>query len=168
MEPTAFRSPDRPASGLIAPGVSGSTNGTRSSTPAPVSAAAPSTPAPAYPNGSGYAAASGYRNGNDSYGNGNDSYRNGHDTTDANQAGTLPPASPSPASPSPGRHSVAPSPAPYSPPAPRRPESPVRESEHSSYMSEAASERQGSSYTPATSVVTDLDDDVDVPPFMRR
>jgi hypothetical protein len=35
-------------------------------------------------------------------------------------------------------------------------------------MSEAASERQGSSYTPATSVVTDLDDDVDVPPFMRR
>jgi cell division protein FtsZ len=222
LEPTAFRSPDRAStSGLIAPGVSGSTAsaGARNA-----SSNAPSSPAPAAPSPSvqagadnGYQADAAY---NTAYRSAYDSvykdagfrdgaqhdagpdggrpdngrpdgghHNGGHQAMGPNQSGALPPASPE------GSGSR------YTPPSPRRPESPVRESyEPSSAPSAAssgASERMSpermsshgsaaygsaghgssgngssgqhaSGHGSAASMVSDLDDDVDVPPFMRR
>ncbi len=220
MEPTAFRSPDRPShSGLIAPGVSGSTAavGARNSAPSSPAPAAPSptervTADHGYQGDAAYDTAyrsaydsvykdAGFRDGAAHNGNRPDgAHQNGahQDSADhdrgqdraqqdraramgPNQSGALPPASPD------GTGSR------YTPPSPRRPESPVRESyEPSTGSSFGTSERpspspvsshtsgaNGSSghhaSTPRTSgqvsaasMVSDLDDDVDVPPFMRR
>ncbi len=143
LEPTAFRSP--PSSGVIAPGVSGST------APGPPSASGASPSAPSTPSGP----APGHRN------------------------GTLPPSVP---------HG-------YSPSEPRRAGSPGRETPAASYPASypashpvpettgpppvtlpVVPERLAPPYTHTidrhsdfgSDLGVDLDDDVDVPPFMKR
>ena len=190
LEPTAFRSPERASSsGLIAPGVSGST-GSGASRPA-ASTPSPSTPSPSpaptprertasengHSNGYGQHSGTGYRS----------AYDTGYQAVGPHQSGALPPSAPSPA--------PEPAPLPYAPPAPRTPDSPVRDAEHdpglpppiapaerssphnspSSLHGPSSSAPSGySSSTPTHSshgsaaLVSDLDDDVDVPPFMRR
>jgi len=135
LEPQAFgarEKSDRPASGLIAPGVSGTTGPGNSST-APLSTGVPITSASV-----------------------------------PNQSGTLPPPAPAqqPGSPQPG----------YTPPAPRQPESPrqaetYRQPEpyrRDTAVEQAPAEPERAPYTPPAQPVADLDDDVDVPPFMKR
>ncbi|NMI00226.1 cell division protein FtsZ [Pseudonocardia acidicola] len=149
LEPAAFRSGE-PAS--VAPGESGTT----------AAAAAPAAPATP-PAGNGAPAGTGNGTGNGT-------------PVSANQAGSLPPATP------------------YSPPAPRQPETPRRDPATTEQGGQpaatepsaapAASSPSPASSTPAASPVppsspsttgssalaadADLDDDVDVPPFMRR
>jgi cell division protein FtsZ len=146
LEPTPFRSPER-SSGVIAPGVSGST------------AAAP--PAPS--DGHGGTGGSTTPNGN---GGGAAATGPSHGTGGANQYGTLPPAS-----------APAAAPNPYAPPAPRRPESSGREpgsdhpeqGEHAQPAAQAVvPERSAPAFTRSVDTHEDLDDDVDVPPFMKR
>ena len=200
LSPTAFRSPDRgPSSGVIAPGVSGSTssNGSGGSRgPAPSVPAAPAhpapTPSPAVERPTGDYGGYGGGTGN---GTGNGGYRSPYDVsyraTSPNQSGSLPPAAPAASA---GDSSGSP----YTPPAPRRPEQAVRESgndagypgsgQHGHHPGTdaglpppiAAPERAAplhspappvsgtSTYLPSAARVSDLDDDVDVPPFMRR
>jgi cell division protein FtsZ len=183
MEPTAFRSPDRSSSsGLIAPGVSGSTGGGSSRSPVPSTAstaAAPTASDRPYGDNNGYATSE-YT-----------AYRSPYDTSykpvGPNQSGALPPAQPE------GNGSY------YTPPAPRAPES-AREASHDTTTdsrhamperstpspathaspSHAAPSPASPSHastslpsslpaaTPGARLVSDLDDDVDVPPFMRR
>jgi len=93
-------------------------------------------------------------------------YRNAYDTS--YQSGALPPASPSHAGNGNGHAS------PYSPPAPRRPDT----VEPEGTLPAAVPERPAPAYpstahgssgiSSAAAMVSDLDDDVDVPPFMRR
>jgi cell division protein FtsZ len=182
LEPTAFRSPER-SSGLIAPGVSGSTGGS-SATAKPSAPSQPPAPSPTQrpaENGHGYG--TGYRS----------PYDVAYSASNPNQSGALPPAAPA-AQPASGNGS------PYTPPAPRRPESPVREDtesalpppiaapEHAAplhspdpyspdpYRPSPSPTHRPSTSTPSSSapahspaaLVSDLDDDVDVPPFMRR
>jgi cell division protein FtsZ len=166
LEPTAFRSPERPSSGVIAPGASGSTatsnaNGSApqepSRTPAPASS--PSATPAASSNGSGGTAPppSGPA-------------QAPVPGASPHQSGTLPPAAPPPGS-------AAASTAPYAPPAPRQPETarqgygydtaePVRQPQPPA-APPAVVERPAPSYSPPMDAV-DLDDDVDVPPFMKR
>jgi cell division protein FtsZ len=165
LEPTVFRSPER-SSGLIAPGVSGSTS-TGGSAAAPRNPAPSPSPAPAErPAENGNGSSNGYGS----------SYRSPYDVaysvSGPNQAGALPPAAPAPTADSNG--------SPYTPPAPRSPETSVRDSEHDAGLPPpiAAPERAASLHTPPSTptpspyrsapMVSDLDDDVDVPPFMRR
>jgi len=179
LEPTAFRSPDRPSSsGLIAPGVSGSTGGSSSRSPVPSTASTAAAPTasdrPYGDNNNGYATSeyTAYRS----------SYDPSYKPVGPNQSGALPPARPE------GNSSH------YTPPAPRAPESAAREASHdsstesrhamperstpspasSSHGAPSASHASTSlpsslpAATPGTRLVSDLDDDVDVPPFMRR
>jgi cell division protein FtsZ len=160
LEPTAFRSPDRPSSGVIAAGVSGTT---AQSAPAQSSAQ----------NGGGYSSA-GQTGGTNTGPNGTGSYGQGaangsghgaayHGTP--NQAGTLPPAAPTA-----GQNAA------YAP-APRQPESPVRdagaEQGHGADggrppAQSVVPERPAPAFTQTVDTHEDLDDDVDVPPFMKR
>ncbi len=167
LEPTAFRSPEKPSSGVIAPGVSGSTatsggNGSAPQQPAgnPAPASSPSPAPAASSNGSGSTAPP--------------------PTAPApapapaaspHQSGTLPPAAPPPGS-------AAASAAPYAPPAPRQPDDGPPGSTATTPRSRCASrsrppappavvERPAPSYTQPMDAA-DLDDDVDVPPFMKR
>ncbi|MEJ3658956.1 cell division protein FtsZ [Actinomycetes bacterium KLBMP 9759] len=146
LEPTAFTSPSK-STGVIAPGVSGTTNGNgngakpaapaggngqpQAATPPPAQPAAaspppaaPVTPPPASsPPPASQPQSAGY-------------------TSSSHQSGTLPPPAP-----------------PYTPPvqrAPQRPE-PVVESPVPPLYTE-----------PRTDADLDFDDDVDVPPFMKR
>jgi cell division protein FtsZ len=147
MEPTAFRSPDRPSPGGIAPGVSGNT------APYTPGQSTPSQPAAAGANGAAPQP-------------GGNGYTNGRPPATPHQAGTLPPA--------------APSPGPYAPPAPRQPDSPRRDAGFDPAPPPA---RAGDGARPSAPPVVperslpaftqpveadDLDDDVDVPPFMKR
>ena len=191
LEPTAFRSPERSSSSMIASGVSGST---APRNPAP-SRPAPS-PSPSHEHasaerpaetGHGNGTGNGYASGGNGHGAGYSSaaYRSpyepsasqsaSHSTLGPHQSGALPPASPAP----------QPAASPYTPPAPRRPEQ-AHEAEHGSALPPpiAAPERAAPLHTPASpvssghlppapshgsaAVVSDFDDDVDVPPFMRR
>jgi cell division protein FtsZ len=162
LEPTAFRSPERPSSGVIAPGVSGG--------PSPH----PATPASADSGATDGNAA----NGTTANGRGADSDRaSGQPPASAgvpgaaaratplpshtpNQAGTLPPAAP-----------PAPSTPAYAPPVPRQSDA-LRRDTHD-HPADAArpptvpspAERTSAAYAQP---VDDLDDDVDVPPFMKR
>jgi cell division protein FtsZ len=76
----------------------------------------------------------------------------------AHQSGTLPPS--------------APAPGPYAPPAPRQPDSPRRDSGYDSSAQPADGSRPSAPdrTPPFTQPVeaADFDDDVDVPPFMKR
>jgi cell division protein FtsZ len=188
LEPTPFRSPERAgergigterSSGMIAPGVSGAT----ASSQASAGGAAGMGETNSGANGSGPAAT----------GNGRAPAQPAASTNapnpvppapsagtpTPNQTGTLPPAAPSPAAAQPasypaGSHSAAshsvgtPS---YSPPAPRQPD-PVRREAGHDQASEAARpqvapERSTPLYTRPVQA-DDFDDDVDVPPFMKR
>jgi cell division protein FtsZ len=175
LEPTAFRSPDRHAPSLIAPGVSGSTGSyarpAASSTPAPATTPSQAVPVPAVGESNGYRSAS----------------ETGYSVAGPNQSGELPPASPQPAA-----HG-----SPYTPPAPRRPESSLRDPHETAPATSASTPAAGTASTgtaprPAPTTpppsysapghglsgsisdygsatrVSELDDDVDVPPFMRR
>ncbi len=171
LEPTAFGARDRQAgsgSGVIAPGVSGSTAS------APTNGNTASAP-PANGNGNGYGATAGLS----STGPTTSASVPVPPVAAPDQTGTLPPAQPDRG---PG---YAPS-APRQPDAPRSPEpyraEPYRtdtyraetyRTEHA--PSEPVAERSTPLYTPPTlsapthtTPVNDLDDDVDVPPFMKR
>ncbi|MHA6795317.1 cell division protein FtsZ [Pseudonocardia bannensis] len=150
LEPAAFRSGDSAAAD---PGASGTT----ASAPAPAAPAAPTPPPPAVPQ---------------HVQSGNGSPQGNGAPVGPNQAGTLPPVSP------------------YAPPSPRQPETARRESgmtepgatggaaepapaappaaAASAAAPSAASGGPAASAAPARSSDSDLDDDVDVPPFMRR
>ena len=148
LEPTAFGSGNRSGSAVVAAGDSGS-----GATPA--AASATTAPAATGTNGNG-----------------------------ANQAGTLPPSAPSHGNGTGGYGSQ-----PYAPPAPRRPETPgvtqparttepPRHDVAAEYPAPDASrpgatppvvpERPAPPYTTPVDSSADLDDDVDVPPFMKR
>jgi cell division protein FtsZ len=153
MEPTAFRSPDRHSPGGIAPGVSGSTAPYSTGQPMPSqSATGGGNGAPPQPGGNGYA------NGRPPAGN--------PGVATPHQAGTLPPSAPPPVH--------------YAPPAPRQPDSPRRDTgfDHAAPPAHAGDgprqsatpvvpERSAPTYTQPVGA-DDLDDDVDVPPFMKR
>jgi cell division protein FtsZ len=186
LEPTAFRSPEKPATGVIAAGVSGSTSSgdgapggsTNGATGAGQPNGAPAVPA----NGSGPAAAR----------PATPAPMPGSQPSPATSSGASPaPAAPSSPSgmsapaashqPSPHQSGTLPPPAPgtagqgqgFAPPAPRQPDTTRRE------LGYDAPESARQQATPAPPVaerpvstfnqdVTDLDDDVDVPPFMKR
>ncbi|WP_433280134.1 cell division protein FtsZ [Pseudonocardia xinjiangensis] len=152
MEPTAFRSPDRPSP----------TSGTGGAPAYPADRPAPNQPA-ASGNGAQHqqgGPGNGYATGQ---GNG---YPTGSrppagNPAPAHQAGTLPPP--------------APSPGPYAPPAPRQPDSPRRDQSFDpghppaadSPRPPAAPDRPNPGFTRPVEA-DDFDDDVDVPPFMKR
>jgi cell division protein FtsZ len=97
----------------------------------------------------------------------------------AHQTGTLPPAAPQTAPTQTASTQTAPpsyaTPT-YSPPAPRQPDSPRREgteygssaAEHTAPAGTVVPERQAPPHTQPVQAAGDLDDDVDVPPFMKR
>ncbi|WP_300010743.1 cell division protein FtsZ [Pseudonocardia sp.] len=126
LEPAAFGTGAR-GSGVIAPGVSGSTAPATPATPPPVQP-------PAAP------AADGDHSGGNGLGNGLGR------SAGSNQSGTLPPA-------------------PSGFPEPRRPERPDASS---TAPQPVVPERPAPSYTEPVQAATDFDDDVDVPPFMKR
>ena len=159
LEPAAFRSPDKPAGGgLIAPGMSGSTT-------------APASP-PNYGNGG---AQSPSLNGGSTARPASAQPSPGPSTP--NQAGTLPPSMPAAPSPQPVAHSgtsAASHGGPYSPPAPRQPEALRRETGYDHTPEPVrppappmVPERPAPGYSQPVEAA-DLDDDVDVPPFMKR
>jgi cell division protein FtsZ len=181
LEPTAFRSPEKPASGVIAPGVSGSTAPAQGGGNGAAAPAAPAAPAPGSVPAAGHAAppSPAPHNGNgNGVGNGYQAPAgNGRPPAPAPQAaappppaapappvtphqtGTLPPAAPAPAA----------QPLSYAP-APRQPEALRREPAYEPApepQRAQAPERPTPSYTQPVDVA-DLDDDVDVPPFMKR
>jgi cell division protein FtsZ len=160
LEPTPFRSPEKPSSGVIAPGVSGSTSTGNGYGSAPQEPARPPAPAPAASsNGSGGIAPPPSA-----------PAPAPAPLASPHQSGTLPPAAPLPGS-------AAASGAPYAPPAPRRPETARREYGYDTtepvrqqpppVAPPAVVERPAPSYAQPMDAV-DLDDDVDVPPFMKR
>ena len=158
---------------------------TPSHAPSPVPSPAIERPTGEYGGGYGHGAGNGAENGSGSpsgngYGAGYRSpYEVSYRTLSPNQSGALPPAAPA-------ASGTEPTGSPYTPPAPRRPEPAVRETGHDAQHDAglpppiAAPERAAplhspappvsgtSAYLPSTSRVSDLDDDVDVPPFMRR
>jgi cell division protein FtsZ len=165
LEPSAFKSPDKQGSGMISPGVSGST------APAGGNGAAPTpTTAPAAGGGGNGVAGNGSGNG---YGhtppqNGGQGTAGRASAAQAvpsqpqapatpNQTGTLPPAAPA------GSGAYA--------PAPRQPDAVRRETGYEQQVPEPqrphVAERPAPVYTQPVDVA-DLDDDVDVPPFMKR
>jgi cell division protein FtsZ len=176
LEPTAFRSPDRGgSSGVIAAGVSGSTASASRPAPSPSPSAPAPSPQHSRSNGSSPSASPSASPPAD---NGYHSvyrspYEPSYSASGPNQSGALPPATPDPA-PEPGGW-------PYTPPSQRRPESSGHEHQEAPAATERHAPAQHSSgqhsagpsgspgYAGSTaSMVSDLDDDVDVPPFMRR
>ncbi len=178
LEPTAFKSPDKPASGVIAAGVSGSTSpatgnggapaGGNGTAPAAVPAAAQTgnPPPPAAPSGNGTGNGVGHGNGSAAaqsapYGGQAAPSQPVPPSAPAapNQAGTLPPAAPPAAAAAGGYTSV-----------PRQTEVPRREATFEPVPEPQrphSTERTAPLYTQPVDVA-DLDDDVDVPPFMKR
>jgi cell division protein FtsZ len=160
LEPTAFKSPEKPASGVIASGVSGSTssaNGNGHGTaPAPAPPAAPAA------EGSG-----GGGSGNGAVGRAPAAPALPSPTpapsapATPNQTGTLPPAAPAVGGAVAGAGGYT--------PAPRQPDTLRREPafEPVPEPPRHVAERPAPVYTQPVDV-TDLDDDVDVPPFMKR
>jgi cell division protein FtsZ len=156
LEPTAFGS--RTGSGVVAPGVGGSS--------ATGSNGASASPPGAYGNGNGSTSTAGLS------------------STGPTASAAVPPPPPAPAPVAPNQAGTLPPAQPerYAPPAPRQPET-VRPPElfrAEPYRAEPAPvepapERSTSLYTPPTlsspgrsAAKDDLDDDVDVPPFMKR
>jgi cell division protein FtsZ len=165
LEPTAVKSQDKPASGMIASGVSGSTSpaGGNGSAPAGGNGAAPAgtpTTPPAANSAPAGAAAAGNGAGNGAAAAQSVPYTGGRtpsQPTTPNQAGTLPPAAP----PTAGGFA----------PAPRQPDAVRRESTYEPVPEPQrphVSERSTAPVYTQPVDVTDLDDDVDVPPFMKR
>jgi cell division protein FtsZ len=174
LEPTAFRSPEKPASSTIAPGVSGSTSSGNGSAPSGGNGAAATTAPTAAPTGN-TTPSSGAPTGSGGAGNGSAAGYTGAavgrtsaaPTTSApaapsapatpNQTGTLPPAAPAVAA------------AGGYPPAPRQQDTLRRDPafEQVPEPSRPVGERTVPLYTQPVDVA-DLDDDVDVPPFMKR
>jgi cell division protein FtsZ len=173
LEPSAFKSPEKQGSGMIAPGVSGSTASAGGNGAAPT----PST-APAAGGGGNGVAGNGAGNG---YGTGHTAPQNGGQGSAGrapaaqaapsqapapatpNQTGTLPPAAPTAPSGLTGSGAYA--------PAPRQPDGVRREAAYEQPVPEPqrphVAERPAPVYTQPVDVA-DLDDDVDVPPFMKR
>jgi cell division protein FtsZ len=174
LEPTPFRSPDRPS--MIAPGVSGSTSSSGSSANGGANGA----------NGAGATSAidTGARQGGVSSPGTASTSSDGPSSatattpslgpvampstapvTSPHQSGTLPPAAPTPG---PAGSGVG-----FAPPSPRQPEVPRRDygyeepTRQQTPQVPPATERPAATYSQPTDV-TDLDDDVDVPPFMKR
>jgi cell division protein FtsZ len=167
LEPSAFKSPDKQGSGMIAPGVSGSTASAGGNGAAPTPTTAPAA-------GGGGNGVAGNGSGN---GYGHTTPQNGGQGTAGrapaaqtvpsqpqapatpNQTGTLPPAAPGQA----GSGAYA--------PAPRQPDAVRREAGYEQQVPEPqrphVAERPAPAYTQPVDVA-DLDDDVDVPPFMKR
>jgi cell division protein FtsZ len=173
LEPAAFKSPEKPASGVIAAGASGTTSSAAGNGSAP--AAAPSAPAASAPPPNPPQAPTAPSGNGASNGNGNGSaaaqsapYSGGRVTapsqpahpTAPNQAGTLPPAAPPPAG---GTGYTA---------MQRQPDTLRRETAFEQPVPEPqrphVSERSTAPLYTQPVDVTDLDDDVDVPPFMKR
>ena len=161
LEPTAFGSAERtgdggsgsaPASAPDPPQQSAPTSGQPAPSPstAPPRSTGPA-PSPAPSSGGGYSSG-GYGSGFGAHppaahsGNGN----TGHTASGAHQTGTLPPAVPGPAE--------------QYPPSPRRPEHP----QPGDGSAPGTAERSAPAYTRPAETHDDLDDDVDVPPFMKR
>jgi cell division protein FtsZ len=195
LEPTPFKSPEKPASGVVAAGVGGSTasageNGAASTTPtttapttAPTGNAGPPSTAPTSSGGGNGAAGNGYGNGMDtgsgiSAAAGHTVAPNGGNGTAAarapvanptaasapatpHQTGILPPAAVG-STVAGATAAGAYAPAPRQPDAPRREFEPVPEPQRPH-----VAERPSPRYTQPVDVA-DLDDDVDVPPFMKR
>ena len=180
LEPTAFRSPDRGgSSGVIAAGVSGSTASASRPSPSPSPSAPAPSPQHSRSNGSSPSASpSTSPSASPPADNGYHSvyrspYEPSYSASGPNQSGALPPATPDPA-PEPGGW-------PYTPPSQRRPESsghehqeaPAATERHAPAQHSSGQHSAGPSGSPGyggstASMVSDLDDDVDVPPFMRR
>jgi cell division protein FtsZ len=193
LEPAAFKSQEKPSSGVIAPGVSGSTGsgnghggapaGGNGSAPASTpggAPTAPSTPGPSnpapsnpVPSTAAPAASAPPTVGSNGSGTGNGSaaaqsapYTGGRAPTaqpapsqpaTPNQAGTLPPAVP----PATGTYAAV----------QRQAEAPRREPGYDTVPEPQrphVSERSPAPLYTQPVDVTDLDDDVDVPPFMKR
>jgi cell division protein FtsZ len=160
LEPTAFRSPEKgPAADAGASGgrPSGSAPdppaGSNTSGHGPTSLPAPNPPArPGEPTNNGYpASAQGA-----GYGSGFPS-SSPNLTAGVHQTGVLPPAAPGVGDP-------------YAPPAPRRVDA-IRHADAGAGDTPAtplAHERPAPPYTRPIDTEEDLDDDVDVPPFMKR
>ena len=150
LEPTAFRS-DRPSSGVIASGDSG---------PGPSAGSGGGSPSAG--NGAGahapgsYGAGYGGSSGASSYGSGT---RGTASTSAPYRSGTLPPAAP-------GSGSSYPPPLRDTGSTPAVSSGPVSPSPYP--LSSPATERSTSAFLLPTDVPADLDDDVDVPPFMKR
>jgi cell division protein FtsZ len=185
LEPTAFRSPEKPSTGMIAPGVSGSpagngattgsttgqgngspaagqaafpaaSTGNGAATPSAAIASAPAVPSVAPPVSSPAASSS---------------------VSASSVSSSLPPS----AVPSPHQAGTLPSAAPgsgsaYAPPSPRQPDAARHEYGYDASESTRpatppapppVTERPAPSFTQPVDV-TDIDDDVDVPPFMKR
>ena len=173
LEPTAFRSAEKPSAGVIAPAVSGNTspgngttgisNGNGSASPESGHTPAPATPAPA-------ASANGSGAGPVGSGPASPMSPPAPSATppapapSPHQSGTLPPAAPPSGSTG----------APYSPPTPRQPDTARREFGYDPVEpARPQTTPPPSTAAPSTSYTqpmdaTDLDDDVDVPPFMKR
>jgi cell division protein FtsZ len=180
LEPAAFKSQEKPASGMIAAGVSGSTapGGGNGSAPAggngAAPAGAPTPPSTAVPPGnaaqpSGAPTGNGAGHGTGSAAAQSAPYTSGRapvtevapsQPAPPNQAGTLPPAAP-PATGGAGGFA----------PAPRHPDAPRREATFEPVPEPQrphATERSSAPLYTQPVDVADLDDDVDVPPFMKR
>ena len=186
LEPTAFKSPEKPASGVIAAGVSGSTSpatgngsapaGGNGTAPAAVPAAQTGNPPPpAAPPGNGTGNGVGHGNGSAA----------AQSVPYAGQAaGRAPAAQAAPSQPVPPSAPAAPNQAGTLPPAaspaaaaaggytsvPRQTEVPRREATFEPVPEPQrphSAERTAPLYTQPVDVA-DLDDDVDVPPFMKR
>jgi cell division protein FtsZ len=171
LEPSAFKSPEKPASGVIAAGVSGSTSAPTGNGSSPAAPTTAPTTAPAASTAPPSTAATGNGHGNGAAAAQSVPYTSGRapGTQTApsqpvppsapatpNQAGTLPPAAP---------------PAAYAP-VQRQTEAPRREAAFEQPVPEPqrphVSERSTAPLYTQPVDVTDLDDDVDVPPFMKR
>ena len=191
LEPTAFRSPEKSSSNVIASGVSGSTapsappsappggNGTapaatNGAPPATGNGAGPAGEAASAPAGNGTLPSSAPRTGNGQAAG--TAYTQPHTQQPHAPAPTqpAPQAAPSPPPPvTPHQTGTLPPAAPavgsYAP-APRQPDVPRREPAYEPTpepQRPQVSERPAPAYTQPVDVA-DLDDDVDVPPFMKR
>jgi cell division protein FtsZ len=170
LEPAAFKSPEKPSSGVIASGVSGTTSSGNGNGGAPASGGVPTAPATTAPPTTTPAASaappgtatpsvapSGNGAGNGT-GNGSAAAQPApSQPAPPNQAGTLPPAAP----PATGTYAAM----------QRQPEASRREPAFDAVPEPQrphVSERSTAPLYTQPVDVTDLDDDVDVPPFMKR
>jgi cell division protein FtsZ len=168
LEPIAFKSPEKPSSGVIAPGVSGSTASGNGTAPAATPPAASGTTTGGTNGAGGNGSGGGVGGGSAPYNPAPGAGAGRAPVPPAqpqsppvtpNQTGTLPPVAPGGTT----------GPATYAP-APRQPDGlrrdtgfePVPEPQRPN-----ATERPAPVYTQPMDVA-DLDDDVDVPPFMKR
>jgi cell division protein FtsZ len=184
LEPTAFGA--KPSSGVIASGDSGSGGSGSSGSPTPGNTPSPGGSVGQGSGSAGSGSGEGYSRGATGQAgpasasaqtapSQSMAAQNTATQSTAHQTGTLPPAAPSQTA---STQTAPPSystPT-YSPPAPRQPDSPRREgteygssaAEHTAPAGSVVPERQAPPHTQPVQAAGDLDDDVDVPPFMKR